>query len=262
MISLAKDWNGQYLFIRPALVQATMDCTNVYANIFSPHCSTLRFAVQSKHVVPACIAQLFFHCSPRTVVWRISTIIVQAFKRMGFRRTFAHVSQERFKRILPFCANSNTASAIIFKRRVTGIQTALSHMIPDSVFWRLRFSMSFLSLRDSFFLQTSATLCMFCSQTICRSDDRASATTYTYPLRMTMSILYCLPQDKKSCKCLAGQILKIMCRHILNLLLLRIPEKREDVPACQETGLSSNLVMHHEDAPGTPGYSISRRCLL
>ena len=113
---------------------------DVYAKFSRPSGEGLCFTERGYVVVFACIVVLFLASSPFAIVRTISEVIVDAFNRVFFGRSSAHVFIETGKASLPRLADSYSAPSI---SRVVLVGAPCLHLFPCLVFGGSRHPMLF-----------------------------------------------------------------------------------------------------------------------
>lgn len=90
------------------------------------------FAMKSKHAIVARVASLLFASDPAAVLWAVSVIVVAPVKFMLGRRSRSHVGQEAYETIsvAPSITDEDSATAVVCKGRVVGVQATLLHAGP------------------------------------------------------------------------------------------------------------------------------------
>ena len=136
----------------------------------------------------ALILGLVFHRSPLTILWRIWTVVVNAFNGETYR-TRSHVFQKRLKSEPPF-ANRNTPTAVITEIFMGWAQATRFHIAPRVVFAAVRASVCSIYRAHNFAMQAPARLRM---STTNATKERSyftptCATTPDAPIRALLSI--------------------------------------------------------------------------
>lgn len=122
----------QGFFNRHTSLNAGLQGASVDTSFSSPLSKRLFSAVKRIAFDVSLIVVLLFACSPLAVFRRVAERVVFAFYRHTIR-LFAHIGEERLKRILPTITNGNPSSTIIGERLATRIVTSLFYMFPNAI---------------------------------------------------------------------------------------------------------------------------------
>jgi hypothetical protein len=139
MLSIATLARGaQRAFDRPVTHEQAMVQLDVpYVQCARPLRDRLRFAaIGNRRRVPS-IAGLREPRIPQAIVFRVSEIVVSAFKRVSHGRSFAHVGQESFERMFPATAHRYASAAVVGVRIVIRVLASLLHAAPNVVLRRV-----------------------------------------------------------------------------------------------------------------------------
>lgn len=130
----SEDWSCQGTLNGPAeTTNSTRDNGKGKSCFLCPCRNALSFTLKGKQMIRPAISLLFASCRPATVAGFVVALVVFAFDGIAISRWFAHVFQERFKRIVPSLAYLNAATAVAGIFGVFLVIAALNHLYPDPV---------------------------------------------------------------------------------------------------------------------------------
>lgn len=176
------------------------------AEPIGPFRSSFGYTVQCYQFIAPAVIGLFLSRSPSAILQRVWTVIVDSFQCVFRGRTLSHIGQKVFK-ACPSFTNINSSTTVIFKRRIAGISTPLTHVFPHAPLGSFTLS---VSRSGSEPLQTTTTLRAPASQICSSSNNYCSTFTTTNPTNSAVSpeSLSANPKRRKFPKLSIGQILK------------------------------------------------------
>lgn len=130
------------------------------------------------------IPRLFAACGPPNIRRPIVAVYVNAINAVRSSWSLANVSKECFKRREPFIADLYAATTIIFKVISVGIETALLHVLPCSVFRRHSVAAGGTMLKTILMCVTAAT-----TRTIAKAPRENTQTLSAYALALIEAIV-------------------------------------------------------------------------
>lgn len=125
---------GQCFFITPAKRFDALINTQSWKTSFSrPIGQIMRLAIQCQFARIAFVCGLSAHRGPSAILFRVGTVVVNAFNRESLW-AWSHVFQEGGERRLPFLRHYNSTTAVIGKLCRIGLKTAFTNTAPRFVF--------------------------------------------------------------------------------------------------------------------------------
>ncbi len=136
-VARLSDWCIQRFGDRPfKRVDSLPDHGMRHAEFVCPIHDALRPSIVRQHNGRALVARLRARQSPSAIIWRVISIVVDAIKRVFWRRTFSHVGEEIGK-VTPSFAYGYSTTSIVHKGRVVLPSASVVHLIPRIEFWRI-----------------------------------------------------------------------------------------------------------------------------
>jgi hypothetical protein len=172
-----------------ASCQSAVECVSRNASHARPFPKVARLAVQRQQSISARVVRLLLFRGPATIAVRIlhawagiGTVDVQAVKRIT-RRTFAHVSEECFKRIAPLLRHGNPASTVARPSDLAWIVATCFSSGPCAIGARMGLSMRASQCPNDRPAQTSATLGLSIAEALHRYGGEVPALAAARPHR-------------------------------------------------------------------------------
>lgn len=155
-------------------------------------------------MVGASIVRLFNSRTPLAVGRFVIAFCINTVNRQSFR-TFAHILQKRFKRILPSLADFDTFAAIPLPLAVFRVRASRFHSLPYMVYRIFRSAVSLVALDSDISGQTFTGTNVTSQQMACSCVDNISALALAPPSRRFAT---CEAKDDKTFESLSSKILK------------------------------------------------------
>jgi hypothetical protein len=194
----------------PPALQATGEGTPLEAALSSPLRQRHRAVVIGQPMVISFVVLLLHWQCPKAVLLRIIAVVVAAFYRVFWARTWSHVGKKGIKR-LPF--DADTSSAIGEIRSGVLVATTGLHGSPTSMGSCSRHAMGYVFVPCFFSPEATATFSALMYQGIRLYDLAIPTGTLTEPPGITRRAV-CYPlQDGQSSKRLLSEVKKIRVRH-------------------------------------------------
>ena len=135
-LRLFTNWSQEGVFCRPARGNAVPKCKPLNAKNTTPFGHVFSDAVKREWSIVAFVVRLLLLRRPSAIRGFVIAVSVNAVNGMKRRWPVPHVGKKPSK-IIPFLANGNTSSAVVFKGFALLIQASLAHARPNAVFGRM-----------------------------------------------------------------------------------------------------------------------------
>lgn len=188
-VNVAKVGSGEGLFSGHPAVEPGAQALIWNASGTRPICNRLCDALVSNKMVTSGVVSLLCFGCPAAILWRIRTIVVDAFDGVLRRGAWPHVGIESGERITPTVAHDNAATTIMPIHSGARIIAAGLDAYPDVVLNSIRFTMRLVwpARQLPFTRQASAAFRMTFLQVFDADNNLVPAVAETTPVR---SILF------------------------------------------------------------------------
>lgn len=122
---------------RPSVCQSRFNCRDLQPSDFGPFSDTSSLPAVCQRMISSLVSVLLLFCCPLYVARFVVSVVIDAFNRMLWARTQAHILKKEIERTIPLRVNRNTPPSIVLINRDRRIVASFSHASPRLIFNRL-----------------------------------------------------------------------------------------------------------------------------
>lgn len=173
---------------RPASLESAFDSGGGHAGQRYPLRKGACNAIGGDQSISPAISGLLYTRRPSNVGRGVIAVVIDPIKRVGLQRSIPNIGAESLEGLVPFCADADSSSAVVGKRRVIRVCAALQDLRPSAIEISAGVAMRPTSAADRLALQTSTAVCRpTAAQRVRRQDHRAAAIASAKPCRPTVA---------------------------------------------------------------------------
>jgi hypothetical protein len=224
-------------FRRPSPTGATSQKIVTHASFFRPLGKIQFLPVVFNNMISARIVSLFLICCPSAIVWKISQSVVYSLYTVLGTWTIADIGKKLFEAILPFLANSNSATTVTSIGFVSDTAATVNNSKPNTIFNCIAQAVTSSLVSSHISAKATATTGVARCHVMRKGNDTIAAITLAKPAR-NFALLFAYPAKH-------AQASKPLTRQVFNMLAWYWHNRRKIVrDNCKKWQLWGIVVVH------------------